>query len=90
MVEVINAGSGKTFITENWSLIKVYLQTALQEEAPFGARNALFTTGRKDMVTAEQWAERKGQGTPVLDWLLEALSSMDEGTLAEGIKRFLG
>jgi len=90
IVEVLNAGSGKTFLTENWPLIKTFLQTALQEGDPFGARNALFTTGRKDLETARQLAQGKGFSAPMLDRLLEALSASGQEDLLERIRTILG
>lgn len=90
IVEVLNAGSGKTFLTENWQLIKSFLQTALQEGDPFGTRNALFTTGRKDLETAKQWAEGKGFATPMLDKLLEALSASGTEDLFDRVRTILG
>lgn len=90
VVEVLNAGSGKTFITENWPLITAFLQTALQEGDPFGTRNALFTTGRKDLETAKQLASDKGFATPVLDHLIEALSVFDAQAFVERVGTILG
>ena len=90
MVEVLNAGSGKTFITENWPLITTFLQTALEEGDPFGTRNALFITGRKDLDTAKKLARDKDFSTPVLDHLLEGLSAYDARDFLERVKTLLG
>ncbi len=92
MVEIINAGSGKSFITENWPLIRTFLQTALDEGDPFGARNALFTTGRKDLETTRRWAAGQGTATPVADRLLEALDAYSSGpdSFFENIRTVLG
>jgi hypothetical protein len=89
MVEVINASSGKTFITENWALIKGFLQAGLGEEDPFDTRGALFTTGLKDLLTAKRWADGSGFPTPVLDKLLEALSLLDEETFVRRVRTIL-
>jgi len=92
MVEIINAGSGKSFITENWPLIRTFLQTALDEGDPFGARNALFTTGRKDLETTRRWAAGQGTAPPVAARLLEALDAYSSGpdSFFENIRTVLG
>jgi 3-hydroxyisobutyrate dehydrogenase-like beta-hydroxyacid dehydrogenase len=90
MVEVINASSGKTFITENWPLIKGFLQAGLGDEDPFDMRGALFKTGLKDLLTAKSWAEGTGFATPVLDKLLEALSLLDEETFVARVRAIIG
>jgi len=90
MVEVINASTGKTFITENWPLIKGFLQAGLGDEDPFDMRGALFKTGLKDLLTAKSWAEGKSFATPVLDKLLEALSLLDEETFVARVRAITG
>jgi 3-hydroxyisobutyrate dehydrogenase-like beta-hydroxyacid dehydrogenase len=77
MVEIINASSGKTFFTENWAMFKVWLQAGLQKGAPSSTRDALFVTGRKDLVTAQKWAASQRFSTPVLDKVIDALTAMD-------------
>jgi 3-hydroxyisobutyrate dehydrogenase-like beta-hydroxyacid dehydrogenase len=90
MVKVINAGTGKTFLTENWPLVKVFLQGVLDQGDPFGVGNALFTTGRKDLDTAKRWATSHGFDTPVVDTLLEAVSGLDTEFLIERIRIIVG
>jgi 3-hydroxyisobutyrate dehydrogenase-like beta-hydroxyacid dehydrogenase len=92
MVEILNAGSGKSFITENWPMIRTFLQTALDQGDPFGARNALFTTGRKDLETARTWAVSQGISTPVLDRILETLDASASGpdSFLENVRKVLG
>ncbi len=91
MVNILNAGTGKSFFTENWPLIRTFLQTALDEGDPMGARNALFTTGRKDLETARDWAACQGIDTPVLERLLDALdaSASGGGSFLENIRTIL-
>jgi 3-hydroxyisobutyrate dehydrogenase-like beta-hydroxyacid dehydrogenase len=89
MVEIINASSGKTFFTENWPLIKVFLGMVLEKEDTFGVRNALFTTGMKDLKTAQQWAAGKGFSAPVLDSVAKALELLREEDVLENITMIL-
>ena len=89
MVDIINASSGKTFITEHWKMHKLLLQVILQKDDPFGARQALFTTGRKDLETARDWASSQGFATPVLARVIDGLSAMDADFYAERISAIL-
>jgi len=86
MVEIINASSGQTFITQNWPMFSLWLQTALQADDPFGTRQALFTTGHKDLVTAQEWAAGQEFSTPVLNRVIEGLASMDRDFFLERIR----
>jgi 3-hydroxyisobutyrate dehydrogenase-like beta-hydroxyacid dehydrogenase len=89
MVEIINASSGQTFVTENWAMFSLWLQAALQEEDPFGAREALFTTGRKDLETARKWASSQKYATPILDRVIDGLVTMDMKFLLDRIRSIL-
>jgi len=89
MVDIINTSSGKTFITENWEMHKLLLQIIMQKDDPFGARQALFTTGRKDLETAKNWASSQGFTTPVLERVIDGLSAMDADFFAERISEIL-
>jgi len=89
MVDIINKSSGKTFITENWEMHKLLLQIIMQKDDPFGARQALFTTGRKDLETAKQWASSQGFATPVLERVIDGLSAMDADFFSERISSIL-
>jgi 3-hydroxyisobutyrate dehydrogenase-like beta-hydroxyacid dehydrogenase len=89
MVEIINASSGQTFVTENWAMFSLWLQAALQEDDPFGAREALFTTGRKDLETARKWASSQEYATPILDRVIDGLASMDSKFLLDRIRSIL-
>jgi len=92
LVDILNAGAGKSFITENWAMIRTFLQAALEEGDPFGARNALFTTGRKDLETAREWTSGLGISTPVLDRLLDILDASASGpdSFLENVRSILG
>jgi 3-hydroxyisobutyrate dehydrogenase-like beta-hydroxyacid dehydrogenase len=61
----------------------------LQKEDPFGARSALFTTGMKDLKTAQEWATGKGFHMPLLDAVLKVLESLREEDLVETITLIL-
>jgi 3-hydroxyisobutyrate dehydrogenase-like beta-hydroxyacid dehydrogenase len=89
MVEIINASSGKTFITEHLAMFKAWMETALQKDDPFRTRDVLFTTGRKDLVTAQSWAAGKEFSTPVLDGVIEGLASMDQEFFLERIRTII-
>ena len=89
MVEIINASSGQTFVTENWAMFSLWLQAALQEDDPFGAREALFTTGRKDLETARKWASSQKYATPILDRVIDGLVTMDMKFLLDRIRSIL-
>jgi len=89
MVEIINASSGQTFVTENWPMFSLWLHAALQEDDPFGAREALFTTGRKDLETARKWASSQKYATPILDRVIDGLASMDSRFLLDRIRSIL-
>ncbi len=89
MIEIINASSGKTFVSENWPMFSLWLQAALQEDDPFGAREALFTTGRKDLETAKKWASSQTFETPILDRVIDGLVSIDQKFLLERIRAIL-
>jgi 3-hydroxyisobutyrate dehydrogenase-like beta-hydroxyacid dehydrogenase len=89
MVEIINASSGQTFVTENWAMFSLWLQAALQEDDPFGAREALFITGRKDLETARKWASSQKYATPILDRVIDGLASMDMKFLLDRIRSIL-
>ena len=86
MVDIINASSGKTFITENLAMFKAWMETALQKDDPFRTRDVLFTTGRKDLVTAQKWAAGLEFSTLVLDSVIEGLASMDQEFFLEQIR----
>ena len=89
MVEIINASSGQTFVTENWPMFSLWLHAALQEDDPFGAREALFTTGRKDLETAKKWASSQKFSTPILERVIDGLVSMDSKFLLDRIRSIL-
>jgi 3-hydroxyisobutyrate dehydrogenase-like beta-hydroxyacid dehydrogenase len=89
MVEIVNASSGQTFVTENWPMFSIWLQAALQEDDPFGAREALFTTGRKDLETAKTWASSQAFATPILERIIDGLVSIDQTFLLERIRKIL-
>jgi 3-hydroxyisobutyrate dehydrogenase len=89
MVEIINASSGKTFVTENWPMFSLWLHAALQKDDPFGTREALFTTGRKDLETAKKWALSQGFATPILERVVEGLATMDRQVFLERIREIL-
>jgi len=89
MVEIINASSGQTFVTENWPMFSLWLQAALQEDDPFGAREALFITGRKDLETARKWASSQKYATPILDRVTDGLVTMDMKFLLDRIRSIL-
>ncbi len=89
MVEIINASSGKTFVTENWAMFSLWLQAALQKDDPFGSREALFTTGRKDLETAKKWASSEGCGTPILEKVIDGLVGMDQASFLDRIRAIL-
>jgi len=89
MVEIINASSGQTFVTENWPMFSLWLQAALQEDDPFGAREALFTTGRKDLETAKKWASSQEYATPILERVIDGLVNMDSKFLLDRIRSIL-
>ena len=89
MVEIINASSGQTFVTENWPMFSLWLQAALQKDDPFGAREALFITGRKDLETARKWASSQKYDTPILDRVTEGLVTMDMKFLLDRIRSIL-
>ena len=86
MVEIINASSGQTFVTENWPMFSLWLQAALQEDDPFGAREALFITGRKDLETAKKWASSQEFATPILERVIDGLVTMDMKFLLDRIR----
>jgi 3-hydroxyisobutyrate dehydrogenase-like beta-hydroxyacid dehydrogenase len=90
MVEIINASSGQTFVTQNWAMFSIWLQAALQEDDPFGAREALFTTGRKDLETAQKWASSQAFDTPILERVIDGLVGLDQKVLLDRIARILG
>lgn len=89
MVEIINASSGQTFVTENWAMFSIWLDAALQEDDPFGAREALFKTGRKDLETARKWASSREFATPILDRVIDGLVNMDMDFLLDRIRSIL-
>ncbi len=89
MVDIINASSGKTFVTENWPMFSLWLHAALQKDDPFGAREALFTTGRKDLETAKKWASSRGFATPILERVIDGLINIDRNLLLERIRAIL-
>jgi 3-hydroxyisobutyrate dehydrogenase-like beta-hydroxyacid dehydrogenase len=89
MIEIINASSGKTFVSENWAMFSLWLAASLQEDDPFGAREALFTTGRKDLETAKSWAASQTFETPILERVIDGLVSIDPKILLERIRAIL-
>lgn len=59
MVEVINSSSGKNFLTSQWPLsLKLFEMLTTNETR--GAKDALFTTGMKDLSVAKKWAQTHG------------------------------
>lgn len=89
MVEIINVSSGKSFATEHWPMFSLLLQAVLQEDDPFGARNLLFVTGRKDLETAKRWASSRAFAVPILDRIIDGLVTTDQQMLLERIRKIL-
>ena len=70
-------------------VLLLVLPAFAQEDDPFGAREALFTTGRKDLETAKKWASSQEYATPILERVIDGLVNMDSKFLLDRIRSIL-
>jgi 3-hydroxyisobutyrate dehydrogenase-like beta-hydroxyacid dehydrogenase len=70
MVDVIQASSGNTWLTEKWEQAKMFLEFALRDPSQL---DALVKTGLKDMELAASFCAAAGIEAPLLQHSIRAL-----------------
>jgi len=59
MIEVINTSSGQNFLTRQWPLTLKLFEMVMDEKV-YGAKDAIFKTGTKDLEVTRDWAASDG------------------------------
>ncbi|MCP4757094.1 MAG: NAD(P)-dependent oxidoreductase [Proteobacteria bacterium] len=77
MIEAINAGSGQNFITVQWPLSKKMFEM-IRSGSALGAKQALFSTGMKDLVTTKNWAAMDDLDIPCVNNGIEQIENLTE------------
>jgi len=89
MARVINASSGKNFLTEQWPLTRKMFELLLQDTA-YDAKSALFTTGIKDLETAKYWGALDNINIPCVENAIDQINNLNEEALVSTIKTVFG
>jgi 3-hydroxyisobutyrate dehydrogenase-like beta-hydroxyacid dehydrogenase len=87
MARVINAGSGKNYITEQWPMTEKMIELILKDTT-YDARSALFVTGLKDLKTAQAWAG-PGIKTFSIERAIRQIQEMSEEELVGVLKTLI-
>ncbi len=88
IAKIMNASSGKTFITEQWPLSKKMFEMMLNDTT-YDAKGALFTTGIKDLETAKKWAETDNIPISCVDNAIDQINNMSEEDVVSQLETFL-
>jgi len=89
MARVINASSGKNFLTEQWPLTKKMFELLLKDTT-YDAKSALFTTGIKDLETAKAWGAMDDIKIPCVENAIDQINQLDKDTFVSSIKTIFG
>jgi 3-hydroxyisobutyrate dehydrogenase len=76
MARVIDVSSGKNFITDQWQLSRKLFE-AMLSGADQTAKDAVFTTGQKDLGIAGEWAEKIGVRLEISEIAVKHMKSID-------------
>ena len=88
MAGVINESSGKNFLTDQWPFTKMLLEMML-EDTDYSAKDALFTTGIKDLETARKWAGNNSVNLKSAGSSICQINDMGVDELISIVKRLL-
>jgi 3-hydroxyisobutyrate dehydrogenase-like beta-hydroxyacid dehydrogenase len=88
MADVINESSGKNFLTDQWPFTKMLLEMML-EDTDYSAKDALFTTGIKDLETARKWAGNNSVNLKSAGSSICQINDMGVDELISIVKRLL-
>jgi 3-hydroxyisobutyrate dehydrogenase-like beta-hydroxyacid dehydrogenase len=89
MIQVINASSGQNFLTRQWPLTLKLFEMVTAGEV-YGAKDAIFTTGMKDLVTTREWAASDGLQIHCLEDGIRHLDDLRGGKFDMMLKTILG
>ena len=87
-IRVINQSTGQNFLTLQWPMTKKLLSMMLSDTT-YGAKEALFNTGRKDLETAKKWAETTGITVPCVDNSIDQVSQLTSDELETMLKKLV-
>ncbi len=88
MAWVINASSGKNFLTEQWVFTKMMFEMILNDTI-YSAKDALFTTGVKDLKTASQWAKKSDINLTSAENAIRQIGNLNEEEFEMILRGFL-
>lgn len=77
MADVVNASSGRNFVTEQWPMTKKMLEMMLADTT-YNAKSAMFTTGLKDLETARDWGLTDNIHVPCITNAINQINGMSE------------
>jgi 3-hydroxyisobutyrate dehydrogenase len=89
MVQVINTSSGQNFLTRQWPLTLKLFEMVTAGEV-YGAKDALFKTGMKDLAVTKEWAASDDIELRCLEDGIEYLDYLSGGKFDEMLKAILG
>ncbi|MBU3914077.1 NAD(P)-dependent oxidoreductase [bacterium] len=89
MIQVINTSSGQNFLTRQWPLT-VKLFEMVTEGEVYGAKDAIFKTGMKDLMTTKEWAASDGIELRCLEDGINNLDYLSGGEFDTMLKAILG
>ena len=88
MAGVINESSGKNFLTDQWPLSKMMFEMML-EDTVYSAKEAIFTTGVKDLETAQKWAGNNSVKLSSAGSAVNTINDLGVDELVSILKRLL-
>ena len=88
MAGVINESSGKNFLTDQWPATKMLMEMML-EDTKYNAKDALFTTGIKDLETAAKWAGNNSLNLNSAGHTISQINDMGVNELVSIMKHLL-
>jgi len=88
MAEVINQSSGKNFLTTQWPLTLKLFEMMTSDDV-FGAKDALFTTGMKDLSVTKKWAATDKLELSTLENGIDQLNYLSDGKFDMMLKTIL-
>ena len=89
MARVINASSGKNFLTEQWPLTRKMFELLVQDTT-YNAKSSLFTTGLKDLETAKYWGALDNIDIPCVENAIDQINNLNEDVFISTIKTVFG
>jgi 3-hydroxyisobutyrate dehydrogenase-like beta-hydroxyacid dehydrogenase len=88
MAGVINESSGKNFLTDQWPFTKMLFEMMLKDTM-YNAKEAIFTTGIKDLETARKWAGNNSVQLKSAGSAVSHINDLGVDELVSIIKRLL-